>query len=211
VKRKASCVILNGDIMDCASLSRHVQYKVAPLYKDEIAITLKFLRELRKALPRAKFVFKTGNHEDRIDAYSVSSAQAFIGCEGVDLPSWLHFKELGIDLVNEKRKIKLGKINVWHGHEFNGGGGVSVARWLKLRCGGGTVDCCGHFHKTDSCGGENSNDFQSAYWGIGCACMKKPYWLAQNDWNHGFATVELSKGGSFDFLNWRVINGRAYH
>jgi len=164
---------------------------------------------VRKEFPKAEIIFKAGNHEEWLDAYISTHAAAFEGL--VSLPSLLHLDDLGIKWVCDKRMIKLGKLNVFHGHEFgSGSGGANVARWLLLRSGGGTASACGHFHRTDSAGGRNSNDFLSAAWGVGCLCKLDPFWLAQNQWNHGYALVDLAKGGDFQFHNRRIIHGRIY-
>jgi hypothetical protein len=36
-------------------------------------------------------------------------------------------------------------------------------------------------------------DRPEAAWSVGCACELKPYWLRLNNWNHGFAFVELGE------------------
>ncbi len=206
----ATGVLLNGDVMDAISISKHVQHKDTPDYHEEIAKTLVFLRALRKSFPKQRILYKSGNHEERLEAYIYTHAPQMANLKGLDLASFLEFKELGIEWINDKRTIKLGKINIHHGHEFNGGGGENIGTWLFKKCGGGTVDACGHFHKTDFFGKRNSNDFIAAAWSMGCLCGLQPFWCKNNQWNHGFGLCELAKGGDFRFHNRRIHNGTVF-
>lgn len=204
-------ILLNGDILDSAEISSHEKHKSAEKYRDEIQMGVNFLKELRKTFRKARIVYKIGNHEERLDRYIVTHAPALTGLEGFNLRSLLHMDDLGVELVEDRRVIRLGKLNVLHGHEFRGGGGCNVARWLYLQCGGGTVSACGHFHRSSDYHEKNLTGFHGAAWGIGCACDLQPHWLSQNKWNHGFATVELAKDGDFHFTNHRVFpGGRIY-
>lgn len=208
---KVKGILLNGDVLDSAEISQHEKHRSNEKYATEIKMGVEFLTYLRKTFPKARIVYKIGNHEERLDAYVIKNAPALEGVEGVNLPSFLHMKELGVECVDDRRIIRLGKLNVMHGHEFRGGGGVNVARWLYLQCGGGVAVACGHFHRSSEHHERNVAGFHGAAWGIGCACDLNPHWLSQNKWNLGFATVELSKDGDFHFANHRVFpGGRLY-
>jgi predicted phosphodiesterase len=200
-------ILLNGDILDSAEISDHEKHRSSEKYRDEVKMGLNFLEMLRGKFKKARIIYKIGNHEERLDRYVITHAPALDGLEGFNLRSLLHMDDLGVELVEDRRVIRLGKLNVLHGHEFRGGGGVNIGRWLYLQCGGGTVSCCGHFHRTGEHSETNIVGFHGAAWGIGCACDLHPHWLTQNHWNHGFATVELEKSGDFLFANKRVFSG----
>lgn len=209
-KRGVAGILLNGDILDSAEISTHMPHRDRESYKNEILMAREFLSEVRKHFPKARIVYKSGNHEDRLDRYVIKNAEALDGLDGVNLPAFLEMEKRSIEWVQDKRTVRLGKLNVFHGHEFNGGGGTNVARWLMLKTGGGTVACCGHFHKTDMAGGRNVDGYQCATWGIGCACDLYPQWCFQNQWNHGYAIVELASDGNFIFHNQRVVKSSVY-
>lgn len=201
-KYAATAVLINGDLMDAVSISSHVGHNAKPKYKEEIELTRSFLSELRRVFPSQFILYKYGNHEERLLAYIDRSAREFEGV--VVLDELLGLKDLGVVPVDDKRKIQLGKLNVFHGHEFNGGGGKNPANWLYNKAGGGTCNACGHFHRIGFYQEPNANDYKSACWAVGCLCNLKPFWCKYNGWAHGFATCEIARGGAFVFHNYRI-------
>lgn len=203
---KVSGILLNGDLLDSGEISFHEKHASCPKYADELAMGNEFLKHLRSAFPKARIIYKEGNHEERLDRYVIARAPALGGVPGLDLPSFLKMNDLGVEWVSDCRIIRLGKLSVIHGHEYRGAGGVSPARWLYLKAG----DCalCGHFHRTSEHHSKRITGYQPATWSVGCACYMNPEWLPENEWNHGFATVEMSKDGSFEVRNRRIIGGK---
>lgn len=199
-------VILNGDTLDSHEVSRHDRDPSLPRYVQEIAMAKDFLAWLRQQLPKADIYWKHGNHEERIQPYIFSRAPALEGLEGVNLESWLHFQKFGVQLIEHKRIVHLGKLHVIHGHEYKGGGGVNPARWLYLRA--GSVALCSHFHRTSEHHERRINMKYEAAWSIGCACNLHPSYAPINNWNHGFCFVDLDNDGGFAVENNRVFEGR---
>ncbi len=199
-------VLFNGDLLDCHELSVHDKDPGALRYVDELRIGREFFAWMRSQFPKAEFVYKLGNHEERLGKYIIQRAPALEGIEGVDLPSCLDAKNYGLQIIRDKRLIRMGKLNVLHGHEYKGGGGVNPARWLFLRA--RSVAMCGHFHRTSEHHAKDISDHYQAAWSTGCLCDLKPLYAPHNEWNHGFAFSELSKDGSFTVDNIRVIDGK---
>jgi len=205
---KPKGIVLNGDTLDSHELSDHDRRPDMTRYKDEIEICRQLLQWLRRTFPAAQIVFKHGNHEERLERYLFQRAPALAELPGVDIPTWCHFNDLGIENVTDRRKIKLGKLNLLHGHEYPRGGGVNPARWLYLKA--RSVAAIGHFHRTSMHHARNLDNKYEVAWSIGCLCDLSPHWLPYNDWDHGFATCELSQDGSFHFETKRIINGTVY-
>jgi predicted phosphodiesterase len=201
-------VILNGDFLDCHDLSDHDKDPSAPRYNEEIAMGRQLLRWLRKQLPKATIYFKHGNHEERFARYVYGRAPALFDLEFVNIASLLHFDDLGIIEIKDKRPIHLGKLPLLHGHEYKGGGGVYPARWLFNKS--HSSGMCGHFHRTSESHHRDLKQRPAATWTIGCACLLTPAWLPLNEWNNGFALVDVSKNGEFSVQNLRVIDGKIY-
>lgn len=199
-------VILNGDILDSHEISSHDKDPTALRYQAEIECGKQFLAWVRAQLPKADIVFKHGNHEERLDRYIMGRAPALFDLEGVNLRSLLHFREFGIDEVTDKRVIKLGRLNVVHGHEYRGGGGVNPARWLFLKA--RSLTMCGHFHRPQDFDDRNIENSIEAAWSVGCACELNPHYMPLNSWINGFAMVELEQGGGFGVRNLKMIGGR---
>src|SRR5574337_871565 len=68
-RRRAAGVLLNGDILDSHELSSFDKDPTAPRYIAERDAGLAFLRYVRDRLPKARIVYKSGNHEDRLETY----------------------------------------------------------------------------------------------------------------------------------------------
>lgn len=200
-------VILNGDILDCHELSRHDKDPRAKRYVEELKMGQEFLAYLRGRFAKADIFYKLGNHEARLQPYLWNRAPAFEGLDCLSVESAIEMKKYGVTSIDDKRVIHLGKLNLLHGHEYRGGqGGVNPARWLYLKARG--VAMCGHFHRTSEHHANNIADKPEAAWSVGCACGRKPSWLPINEWNHGFAIVEVDNDGGFVVQNRRVLNGK---
>ena len=118
--------------------------------------------------------------------------------------------ELKIEVVKEKRPIRIGKLTVLHGHElFGGSGGVNPARGTFLKTLSNVV--VGHYHKTSSNTETTMNGDIISVHSVGCLCGKTPYFMPINRWNTGFAYCELEiKTGNYTFYNLKIINGKIY-
>lgn len=199
-------VLFNGDVLDCHELSDHDKDPSAPRYIEELRIGREFFAWIRSQFPKAEFVYKLGNHEERLGRYIIQRAPALEGIEGIDLPSCLDARGHGLQIVRDKRIIRLGKLPLLHGHEYKGGGGIHPARWLylKIKTSGG----CGHFHKVDNFYPKDLNRTTTVSFTTGCLCDLSPFWLPYNDWEHGSAIVELYKDNTFDLSNFRIIDGK---
>lgn len=205
-RREVKGVLLNGDTLDSHEVSAHDRDRTALRYTEEIERGKQFLAWLREQLPHARIVYKEGNHEERLQRYVSQRAPALEGLEGLDLQSLLHFSDYGVEWVGDKRVVRLGHLCALHGHEYRGGGGVMPARWLYLRT--KYVSICGHFHRTSEHGERNVAGKEERAWSVGCACYLFPRYLPQNQWNHGFAFVEISSDNQFSVDNLRVFQGK---
>jgi predicted phosphodiesterase len=207
-RRNVKLVILNGDILDYHELSVHDKDPLAPRYVSELATGKQFLTWLRHQLPKARIVYKQGNHEDRLERYVLRNAPAFWGIEAITTPELLEFKRHSIEWVADKRIIALGKLNVIHGHEYRGGvsSPVNPARGLYLKAGAFVM--AGHHHQSDEYHNKGVRGNIESTWSLGCGCHLQPAYLRFNRWSHGFAFVETYKEGNFFVENLKIINGK---
>lgn len=207
-RRGAVGVILNGDTLDSHEVSRHDRDPSAPRYVEEVEVVKRLLAWLRGQLPRAELVAKEGNHEERLQRYIVGRAPALFGLEGIDLPSLLKLRDVGCEWVGDRRPVALGKLNVIHGHEYPGGAAspVNPARGLYLKA--RSVALCGHHHQTSEHHARDIRGQAEAAWSVGCACFLHPAYMPLNNWNLGFALVEVASDGTFRVENRRVLGGK---
>lgn len=91
---KPDVVILNGDGLDGAGISRHgrIGWQQTPTVKEELESLSDYLDEVRKANPNALYKRTRGNHDARFDTFLSAHVPHFEGINGVSLedhlPGW---------------------------------------------------------------------------------------------------------------------------
>lgn len=185
-REKVDTIILNGDIIDGARISRHPQTPDQPKFLHELELCKSFLKGLRADFPHARILFKLGNHEDRLEAYLMKNAAELAGL--VDFNKLLDLENLGIELVPSTAFMKHLGTYIVHGHEMRVSGGVNPARGLLLKSFDNTI--MGHVHKTSQASGKNLSGVFIRTHTVGCLCKLAMAYLPQSNSNHGFAIVE---------------------
>ena len=210
LNKKVDCVLINGDLIDFAGISRHEKDWRQRSINEEFESVRGFLKGLRKLFPKARIVFKYGNHDERWEKWMFLKAPEIFDCSDFQLEILLRLGELKIEVVKDKRPIRIGKLTVLHGHEMTGGsGGVNPARATFLK----TLESVivGHYHKTSQ--HTEASMFSEVYSvnSTGCLCGMNPHYMPINKWNHGFAYVELDvKTGEYELHNLKIIKGKVY-
>jgi predicted phosphodiesterase len=210
VDHKADLIIINGDLMDHYAISR---WEVDPKLRDfpaEVRAGKFFLAGLRKRFPHAQLVMKTGNHELRLRSYLRLKAPELLGIPDFEWSSIFDLAKYDIQFVDHCQPIRLGKLNVLHGHEyqFNISNPVNPARGLFLRAKCHAI--CGHFHQSASHSEKNLEQKVITTWSTGCLCGLNPAFRPLQNWNSGFAFVEVEKSGAFSVANLRIVDGRIW-
>lgn len=208
--RKPTLILLNGDIADHYSLSR---WETDPRQRDfpgEIRMVKFFLAGLRKRFPKARIILKLGNHEERWERYLRLKAPELLGVPEFEWGEVFGLNTHGVELVKDKRPIRLGSLNVIHGHEyvFSISNPVNPARGMYLRAKNHVLG--GHFHQSSAHSEKSLEQKVISAWSTGCLCDLHPSYRPLNPWNHGAAFVTVEKDGAFQVDNFRIIDGKAY-
>lgn len=209
-EKKVNTILLNGDFCDHYTLSR---FETDPGLRDfpgEVLAIKKFLAGLRKNFPKARIIYKHGNHEERYSVFMMHKCPEFLGLEQFKWENVFGLDDYKVELVTNKRPIALGKLNVIHGHEYQNGfsAPVNAARGLFLRAKTNALQ--GHCHCTSHHSTRTIEQRPVGTWSTGCLCQLHPGWKPINEWNHGFAYIETSEDGGFEVHNFRIINGKVY-
>lgn len=178
-------IILNGDVIDGGKISRHPKTPDMPKFLDELELCKPFLKGLRADFPKARIIFKAGNHEDRLEAYLMQNAQELAGL--VDWTQLLGLNDLGIEFADTTQYMKVGNTYILHGHEVKVGGGVNPARALLLKSFDNAV--MGHVHKTSFAHGRGLNGAYIKAYTVGCLCKTRMRYMPHSQSNHGMAIV----------------------
>jgi predicted phosphodiesterase len=210
--RRTDCrlVILNGDTLDFHRLSRFQKDPGSRKPKEELARANQLLDAIDELFPKARKIWKDGNHDERYDHYLAAHAEELFDVikEQCSLAKLLELESRGWEVVTDKRPIYLGRLTLIHGHEYPTPvlGPVNAARGLFLRA----KDCAmvNHHHQTSEHTDPTIRQKIITTWSLGCLCDLHPMYARFNRWNHGFAEVELARDGDFQVHNHRVHEGR---
>jgi len=201
-------ILMVGDIQDCASVS----YWPSAHKRDfdrEIEMFIDFLDELDIKFPGVTKVYKPGNHEYRIPRYYQARVPELIGLPLQAVNEVLGLDYRGIEFLDYNQMVLAGKLPIFHGHEFGRlMTAVNPARGLFLKAKSWAM--CGHCHRTSEHPARNVMGKLLTTWSLGCLCDLSPdYNPFGNDWNWGFAIVNVEKDGSFEVVNRRILpNGK---
>jgi predicted phosphodiesterase len=207
--KKVDCILINGDLIDFANISRHEKDWRHRSITDEFDAVKSFLKSLRLNFPKTKIVYKLGNHDERWEKFLYAKAPEVFDMPEFQLEIILKLGELKIDIVKDKRPIILGKLTVLHGHELMGMGGVNPARATFTKTLEDTL--VGHYHRTSSHSEPTMNNRLINVHSQGCLCDMNPMFMPINKWNLGFSYVELNiKTDEYFLDNKKIVNNKVY-
>lgn len=209
-----TCILLNGDVCDFHSISRFDKDPTASKLVNEVKLTRQFLGWLRQTFPKARIIYKFGNHDEWFDKFLWRKAPELFDLPEVRLPHLLTEKRAGepeiggIEFLIDQEKIKIGKLDVLHGHELGKGSiapPVNPARGFFLK----TLECtlAGHLHRASQHDERSSKGKLISCWSTGCLCCLTPAYAKINKWNSGAARVDLH-GTQFSVTPIRILDGR---
>jgi hypothetical protein len=205
-ERKVNTIYLNGDIIDFYSVSRFVKAKHLRNLANELQKTREFLTILRDIFSECRIYFKVGNHDARWDHYIASNAGEFEGLVEFSLSNLLHLPTHQITLIESTTRAKAGNLNIIHGHEIYGSGGVNPARALYLKTGTSVIQS--HVHRTSEHAEPDLDGKLKACWSVGCLSDLRPKYNPNSKYNHGFAHIQTSFNGDFHVDNKKIFNGK---
>lgn len=207
-ERNVNGIMLNGDILDFYGLSSFEKDPRKRRFSEELEMGRQFLKILRKEFDGVPIYFKLGNHCERYERYLRIKAPELLDVSEFRLDVLLKFGEIGVELIDDKRIVKFGKLNIMHGHEFGKSvfSPVNPARGLYMR---GKENCiAGHNHQTSSHVEPTMNGHVINTWSTGCLCELHPSYMPINKWNLGFAYVERELNDEFTVHNHTIVKGK---
>lgn len=218
-RHRCDTIILNGDTIDFYGISRFEKDPERRTPTEEIQLAVQLMRWIRERLPKARCIFKEGNHDERWAKYCWQNAPVLWSLRQCRLEGVLgafhaeqveseftRLERYGWEFVGEKRPILCGDLPVLHGHEINASSPVNPARgaWLKTSH---TV-LIGHLHTTSQHTQSDMWHAETATWSTGCLCGLHPRYAPVNKWCHGFALVDVQLSGEFNVRNLRITEGK---
>jgi hypothetical protein len=186
---RPSVVIMNGDIFDGASISRHprIGWDDKPTVAKELQAVTERLTEIEDVCKGVTKLWPMGNHDARFETYLAANAAAYEGVQGFSLkhhyPNWQPCWGVWI---NQTCVIK---------HRARGG--IHATRNNTLAA--GVTMVTGHLHSLKV---TPLSDYNGTRWGVDTGTLADPYGeqfadyteLNPVDWRSGFAVLTFHKG-----------------
>lgn len=206
-------LILGGDIADFDSISYWLSVEKYTL-KEEIEMIKEFLSWLRQQFPKTKIYYIKGNHSERIERFLMQNAKQLLDLDVLQIPYLFKFHKFDIIWIDNKELLhkynqpfKIGRLAFLHGNEIKTSWSVvNVARTLFLKTFTNIV--FGHFHTTQEYVFRTLNNEILGAWSVGCLCSLFPEYRPVNNWNNGFAYIEVYTNGDFVVENKKIIKGQ---
>lgn len=216
--KQVDTIILGGDVIDCYQLSRFEKDPDQRISTwEELRMFIGFLNDLRDNFPKAEIIYKLGNHDERYEIFlkqkapelfdfTVLSLDYLINIHGTTDEERDLAKKRNVKIVSQKRVLKLGKLNVVHGHEFGKGiiAPVNPARGFYMKAKSNTIG--GHHHQTSEHIEKDLNNNITGCWSVGCLSDLHPAYMPINKFNLGFARVLVEQDGNFSVENKKIMN-----
>jgi len=209
-KYKPNFILVNGDAVDCYSLSKFNHNMYNRSFSDELWQLVEFFNILQTTFPGAHIIWKLGNHEERWEYYLWNHPELY---RMQELTFENIMKARGVEnltVIQSRRLIYTGRLIWYHGHELPSGiaSPVNPARGLALRT--LTSGAMSHAHRTSAHSDIDAKEKLMSWWSIACLCDLHPYYSPVNKWNHGFANLFID-GQEFEMNNMKIHKGTVYH
>lgn len=189
--KKINCLILNGDIMDCASISRFEKDRSTPDLTYELDALYEFFIMTRSVFPKIPIYYKIGNHEERFEKLFWQKASEI--AREYTFTEMASLNDFNILEVGGKDVMTIQDLKVYHGHELGIQARVHPAKSAFNKTFGQENLLFGHVHKRDQFKMGNSKEVHA----VGCLCNLTATYdsLSKYAWNHGYAYVEQKNNG----------------
>jgi predicted phosphodiesterase len=204
-ERKVDSVIINGDLLDFAAVSRYDKTTDVASLRDEIDVGKDVLALIRRRLPNARITYRLGNHEERLEYYLMRHAREIAQLGIVTIDRLLDLERLKIEHQRDRRPIWIGKLCVLHGHEMRSAAAINIAKSVLDRTHVNTI--VGHWHRRQQYDRRSVDGSMIGCWVVGCLCDLRPHYMPINQWQHGFAIVEVHRSGRFRVDNYIIVDG----
>jgi len=148
-------------------------------------------------------------HDNRLEHYLAEKAPELLDMEEFRLEILLDAKKRNMVVINDNVLVKMGKLNVTHGHLLLRGffSPVNSARGTFLRAKASTI--ISHVHKVSMHTETTINDKTIVTYSTGCLCELNPeYAPLANNYSHGFAHVMTKPNGDYKVRNLQILNGQ---
>lgn len=204
--RKPDTILINGDWGDWYAISRFVKNPKRVGMVEELEAQREGFEWLRSEFPKARIIYKLGNHDERWNHWLWNHAPEICDLPEMQLNMFLKTKEMGIEYIQDGRPVMAGGLPIFHGHELQNGAAspVNIAKSVFAKM--TDTALVGHGHKTSQHIEPNWKHEVKVTYSTGCLCDMSPEYARINKWNWGFAIVNTNNGDDVEVENIRIEN-----
>ena len=208
LKNGCDSVIINGDFMDFYQYSKFDKNpRVVSDFYTEQEWGVDVLSLLQDTF--GIVYLKKGNHDIRLELHTQKLSASMPELQDyITYQDWLFYKGTNTVFIEDYRHIQYGKLNIIHGHEYQGGGGIHVAHNRLNKTFDNVLSA--HSHKSQSLIKTTINREVFGSWTIGCMCSLSPRYSPKNDWTNGYAIIKKDSSGDFEVENKVIFNSRIF-
>jgi predicted phosphodiesterase len=210
---KPDGVILNGDIVDCYSIST---FDKNPTTQARLSEEITYAEKLMEALERFPTkIWIGGNHEDRLrrlvwkNPYLLGSVDAKTRdklVQALDFPEMFGLGKHGFQWKPYGDYHMLGKLLVTHGSMVRTHSGDTGRAHLNKY---GSSVLIGHTHRGGTTYKTDVHGIHAAYENF-CLCSLKPEYAQHPNWQHGFSVVHVAPSGAFSVQPIPILERRTF-
>ena len=190
-----TALLINGDLLDSESLSRHLKGHNMIEYERELEICYNLLKGFKEEFNEV--FFHEGNHDFWLERYLLTNAREIFRLRGIGLKELLKLGELKVNHIHNLSYMTFGDLDILHGHQFPGWGGgkfpsVNILdRWQTFKGKYDVKVMASHSHRNDHSISRKSKDgkFGQA-WVTPAMCRKGAQYNPYAGWDTGW--VELT-------------------
>jgi len=178
-------VVLLGDIVDfegIARFPRKLEKKAAFIHEVEAASEI--IKRLEAEFKRQNVIYIFGNHESRLDKYTIRNCPELSSFPSLALREVLHVPRRWIVYEYNLNAVCIDGVNYIHGRKFSGN--VCINNIKKYM--GSVVQ--GHSHRASSQYLRLPNGETIGAVEAGCLCNLKPNYASDVDWSHAMAWAQ---------------------
>lgn len=195
-----TALLINGDLLDSESLSRHMKLHNLIAYEREIEMCHTLLKGLKEEFDHV--YFKAGNHDYWLERYLLNNAREIFKLRGLQLEELLQCAGIGVHFIHNLRYIRYGDLDIIHGHEFNSGFGNGkfpsagyVDKWQTFKGKYDVKILASHCHRQDTTLSKRSKDGKYGQgWVTPAMCRKSAAYNPYAGWDNGWAIAHNRNG-----------------
>jgi len=208
-KEKVNTIFINGDLLDCHTISKFESNPKKRSIKQEFDATREFLSQLRIAFPKASIYWLKGNHCIRWEKFLYSKVREIWDDDYFFLEERLQLNSVGVKILDDKVLVKAGKLSITHGHHIFKGAftPVNPSRGAFLRAKQSLI--VGHLHRPSHHPETDLDGKIISCWSTGCLCeLRADYSPLVGNTMHGFAHIQIAEDGDYTVKNYSIIKGK---